>query len=137
MTPDNPTTKTKRSDWKHDGLRFVLFGLANTGVTYGLYCLLVFAFPAQLSYMIVYAFGVLLAYIGNARWVFQERIKASSAMIYPLMHLGQYLVTATILQLLLHFFSMSARPSLALAIVIVTPFTFFMNRILFRSRTSA
>lgn len=117
--------------WQRDGLRFVLFGLVNTAVTFGVYCLLVIVLPAQLAYFLVYAFGVVLAYIGNAKWVFQTAIKTRSALAYPLVQLAQYLSTATVLELLYRYFAMGERVALALAIVLVTPLAFLMNRYFF------
>jgi len=124
-------TSLQAARWQHDGLRFILFGLVNTAVTYGIYCLLVFVVPAQLAYFLVYALGIVLAYIGNAKWVFKTEMKVRSVLVYPLVHLFQYLATATVLETLLRYFSMGDRVALALAIVIITPLAFLMNRYIF------
>lgn len=120
--------------WQRDGLRFILFGLFNTAVTYGIYCLLVFVLPAQIAYVIVYVIGVVLAYMGNAKWVFKGEVSAKTAAAYPVMQLIQYLVTASVLEVMLRFFALDKRLALAVAIVIVTPLAFLMNRFVFRRR---
>ena len=120
--------------WQRDGLRFIAFGLLNTALTYGIYCLLVFVLAPQLAYFIVYVLGVMFAYIGNAKWVFKGNVSAKSAMAYPFMQMGQYLITAGVLQLMLQMFALEKRIALAVAIVIVAPLAFLMNRYLFRVR---
>lgn len=121
--------------WQREGLRFVLFGVLNTAVTYGIYCLLVFVLVPQLAYLIVYALGIVIAYIGNAKWVFKAKVSATSALAYPFMQLGQYLVTAGTLQVMLQVFALEKRIALAVAIIIIAPFAFLMNRYVFRART--
>ena len=45
-------------DLRAEGVRFVLFGLFNTAVTYLAYCLLVFVLHPQVAYAIVFALGI-------------------------------------------------------------------------------
>ncbi len=117
-------------DLRAEGARFVLFGLFNTAVTYLAYCLLVFVLHPQVAYAIIFALGIALAYVGNSRFVFRRALEWKVAGAYPLVYLAQYALTAG----LIHFFGiwldLGPRIALALALVITTPVSFLLNRLM-------
>ena len=111
-----------------EGGRFLAFGIANTLLTYAIYCGLVLLMPAQIAYAIVYALGIALAYAGNVWWVFRVRPRLATAASYPVLYLLQYSLTAGLLEVLTRYGTLGERLALAIAIVIVTPFSFFLSR---------
>jgi putative flippase GtrA len=113
-----------------EGIRFILFGVFNTVVTYLAYCLLVFALHPQVAYAIVFAAGIALAYVGNSRFVFRKALDWKIAGAYPLVYLAQYALTAGLIHLLAHWLEVGPRMALALALVVTTPVSFILNRIL-------
>jgi len=119
-----------------EGGRFLAFGIANTLLTYAIYCGLVSLMPAQIAYAIVYALGIALAYAGNVWWVFRVRPRLATAAIYPVLYLLQYSLTAGMLEVLTRYGSLGERLALAIAIVIVTPFSFFLSRRMLRGEGS-
>jgi putative flippase GtrA len=119
-----------------DGGRFLAFAIANTSLTYTIYCGLVWLLPAQVAYAVVYALGIALAYAGNARWVFRVRPRLATAAIYPVFYLLQYALTAGLLKVLMDYGSLGHRLALAVAIVMVVPFSFFFSRWILRSESS-
>jgi putative flippase GtrA len=111
-----------------EGGRFLALGIANTLSTYAIYCGLVSLVPAQVAYAIVYSLGIALAYAGNVWWVFRVRPRLATAAIYPVLYLLQYSLTAGLLEVLTRYGSLGERLALAIAIVMVTPFSFFLSR---------
>lgn len=118
-----------------EGGRFLAFGIANTLLTYGIYCGLVSFVPAQIAYAIVYALGIALAYAGNVWWVFRVHPRLATAAVYPLLYLLQYSLTAGLLEVLTRYGSLGERVALAIAIVVVTPLSFFLSRRLLRGES--
>ena len=117
-------------DIKAQSLRFLLFGAFNTVLTYLIYCLLVFSMHPQVAYAIVFACGVLLAYWGNSHFVFRREMRVKIAAAYPLVYLLQYLLTAGLIHSFGDWLQMGPRVALAIALVIVTPLSFLLNRVL-------
>jgi putative flippase GtrA len=110
-----------------EGVRFIAFGALNTLATYALFCVLVAFIAPQVAYAIVYVLGIGLAYLLNSRFVFATPLRARSAALYPLVYVAQYVANA----LLIGAFTgagLGPRTALALALVIVTPLSFMLNR---------
>jgi putative flippase GtrA len=117
-----------------EAVRFGVWGLLNTALTYALYCGLLFLWPAQVAYLASYLVGTALAYWGNSRWVFARGASIQSAALYPLLQLTQYALTAVLLEVLRRYFLLGDRLALLIAIAVIVPIAFFANRMFF-SRT--
>ena len=113
-----------------EGIRFVLFGAFNTVVTYLAYCLLVFVLHPQFAYAIIFLLGIALAYVGNSRFVFRRALDWRIAGAYPLIYLAQYALTAGLIHVFGLWLDLGPRLALALALVITTPVSFLLNRIM-------
>lgn len=116
------------------GLRFLLFGAFNTALTYLLYCALVFVMHPQLAYALVFALGIVLAWVGNSRFVFRQSLNRKAAAVYPLMYLAQYLLTAALIYAMTAWLLLGPRVALAIALTITTPLSFVWNRALLARR---
>jgi putative flippase GtrA len=108
--------------------RFLASGTFNTLATYALYCALVAFMHPQIAYAIVFALGIVVAYLLNARFVFRSPLRVSSARVYPLVYLGQYALNALLIGVLTGI-GAGPRIALALALALVTPLSFALNRI--------
>jgi putative flippase GtrA len=113
-----------------EGIRFLLFGALNTVATYLVYCLLVFVLHPQIAYAIVFALGIALAYVGNSRFVFRRALDWKIASVYPFVYLAQYALTALLIYLFGFWLDLGPRLALALALVITTPVSFILNRMM-------
>jgi putative flippase GtrA len=109
------------------GLRFLVVGAANTVVTYALYCLLVLWLPPLVAYGLVYALGILIAYLGNSLWVFDAGVRVSALIAYPLVYLVPFLANLGSIELLGRL-GVGPRLALALSLVWVLPLSFLLNR---------
>ena len=117
-----------------EGVRFVAFGAFNSLVTYAAYWVLVAWLHPQLAFAIVFAAGIALAYAGNALWVFRAPVRARTAAVYPAIYLVQYLVSAGLLHLLVERAGMGTRLAGFVAMVLVVPLSFALNRALLKRR---
>jgi putative flippase GtrA len=110
------------------GARFLAFGALNTLATYALYCVLVAFIAPQPAYAIVFALGIALAYVLNSRYVFAAPIRARTAALYPLVYIAQYAANALLIDAFIGT-GLGPRAALAAALVIVTPLSFALNRL--------
>ena len=112
------------------GVRFLLFGIVNTTLTYLLYCALVFAMHPQFAYAIAFVIGIGFAWYGNSRFVFRQPLSRKTAGVYPLLYGAQYCLTAALIHLLTVELAIGPRIALALALLVTTPLSFLWNRAL-------
>ncbi len=108
------------------GVRFLAFGALNTLATYALYCVLVAFIAPQIAYAMVFALGIGLAYVFNSRFVFGSRMRASTATLYPLVYVAQYVANAILIEVLGRL-GLGPRVALAVALALVTPLSFLLN----------
>ncbi|MFA5683784.1 MAG: GtrA family protein [Lysobacteraceae bacterium] len=116
------------ADAPHQWLRFLAGGAANTAASYALFWLLVGVVHRQLAYALAFACGIVLAYFLNSRWVFRSAPGRAAALSYPLLYLAVYLCNAGLLELGVRALGWSPRGSLAAALLLSTPLSFFLNR---------
>ncbi|HZY20065.1 MAG TPA: GtrA family protein [Ramlibacter sp.] len=116
--------------------RFLVAGLANTGITYLVYLALVQLMPYATAYSLTYALGILLGYLINATWVFSQRPSASSAFRYPLAYLLNYVLGLGLLWLLVDRLRMPKQIAPLAILFITTPAMYAMTRYVFTPRNS-
>jgi putative flippase GtrA len=112
--------------------RFLLAGVFNTAVTYGLYLVLLWFLSYRVSYTISYVAGIALAYELNRGFVFRARRSAASLAATPLIYLLNYLIGLGIVSLTVGGFGLDARVGPLIAIVCTIPVTFVLTRWVFR-----
>jgi putative flippase GtrA len=111
--------------------RFLLSGGFNTLVTYLLYLLLLAFFSYQISYTISYCLGVVLAYYLNRVVVFKSHRGLRSLLLFPLVYVVQYLLTSSVLWILVVRFGVDERIALLVAIVLMVPVNFLLSKKIF------
>ncbi len=123
------------ADWMaRSPVRFVLLGGANTLLTWAFFAILVAWLPHQTSLILAYALGVVIAWLGNSRWVFQARPGRMQVVVYPLIYLTIWLVNAGILEWLVTIREIGPRLSQALALFVIVPLSFTLNAALLDAR---
>jgi putative flippase GtrA len=109
-------------------ITFAFFGAINTAVTYGVYVLCVRVIPYNAAYTISYAFGIVLSYWLNARFVFGERLRISRALQYPIVYAVQYLVGLAVLYVAVEVAGLNKYVAPLLVVVLTLPVTYVLSR---------
>lgn len=114
------------------GIRFLLVGIANTLITYSAYCVLVYWWPPQIAWAVVYVAGIAVNYVLHSRWVFGAKLATRRGFVYVGLYLFQYLMSSLLIQVLMEGFDFGPRLAAAISIAIVVPMTFILMKLLFR-----
>ena len=123
-------------DTRAQGARFVALGALNTLATYAIYCGLVAFMSPQVAYAVVFTLGIGLAFVLNSKFVFRTPVRLGSAALYPVVYIFQYCANAYLIDAFIGS-GFSPRTALAVALVIVTPLSFVLNRLVLARRVSA
>ena len=117
---------------------FVFFGAVRTVLGYGMYLFLVLFFTYGTAYTLSYVAGVFISYYLNARFVFQEKLRLSRALQFPIVYLAQYLIGLGSLYLLIEVAHVSKFFAPIMVVVITVPCTYLLSRYVIKgvSRTS-
>ncbi|MEG5265962.1 GtrA family protein [Pseudomonas sp. JDS28PS106] len=119
---------------KQDIARFLLSGGFNTGLTYGIYLLLILVLDYKLSYTISYVFGILLAYLLNRYFVFKSHKGIKSVLSLPVIYGAQYCVGLFLIWIWIDKLNLSPQIAPLVAIAITLPITFALSKLAFSNR---
>jgi putative flippase GtrA len=124
--------------WSRSALfRFVMMGCVNTGLTYGVYLLLLPVLGYSIAYSLAFVAGIALALMLNAKVVFTTSLQWWQIATYPLIYLVQYLFGLLIVWLAINQLAMSKQLAPLLAIALNIPLTFVLTKLLLdRKRNS-
>lgn len=114
-------------------LRFVLVRGACTVVSYALYVVLLRWVRYEAAYVAAFLFGIVLAYIVNALFVFRQPMRRRSALQFPLVYLLQFGASLLLLRLGVETLGISEAYALAFSIAITLPATFLLSRWVLRA----
>jgi putative flippase GtrA len=120
---------------RHEFGTFLLFGVINTLLTYGLYLLLLLAVSYPAAYSASYVVGIFLSYVLNARFVFREPLRLSKALQYPVVYIVQYFLGLGLLYLMVEVFHLSEVVAPLAVVLMTVPCTFVLSRYVIRGRT--
>ena len=109
-------------------IRFLLGGGLNTALTYAIYLVLNIWTGYIFAYSIAYVCGIVLSYFINSLWVFNEKARMRSFLLYPIVYLVQYLLGVVLLYIFVD--TLGIHQSLAPLVVIAAtlPVTFILSR---------
>lgn len=116
----------------HPFTRFLISGGINTGLTYLIYLALIPLMAYSLAYSVSYVTGIVIAYVINTRFVFQAKMQVKSALLYPLVYVVQYVAGVLLLVLLVENLGVDERLAPILIIILTTPLTFILNRVIIK-----
>jgi putative flippase GtrA len=134
--------QAERPSWReHPGTRaqfarFVLVGLVNTGIGYGVYLLALPWLGYQPAYALAYVVGIVVAYLLNSGFVFRRSLSLATAVCYPIVYLVQYGFGALVLHALVSWVGIDARWAALAALVLSVPVSFVLNRQVLAIRNS-
>jgi putative flippase GtrA len=121
----------------HEPARFIFFGGVNAVLGYGIYvaCLAIMNYRAAYSVTVVCSF--FFSYYFNAQFVFRRKMTWSTALLYPLVYVMQYLVGLGILYIAVELFHVSTFLAPFFVLVLTVPLTYLANRYLLKRRSPA
>jgi putative flippase GtrA len=117
--------------------RFLVAGLVNTGVGYGVYLILLHWTTYEVAYAAAYVVGIVVAYVLNSFFVFRSPISLRTALRYPFVYLVQYLFGAILLYGMVSWLGFDRRWAALIALALSVPVSFLLNRIALSQRASS
>jgi len=115
-------------------VKFIGVGGINTLFTYILYLFLLYLFDYQISYTIAYISGIILSYILNLKFVFQEKSTKTKLLLFPLVYLVQYTLGIILLYLMVDLYAIPVTIAPVLVVIITTPLVFFLNKVILTAK---
>ena len=112
--------------------RFVAAGAAGTVLTFALYLGLLQFLDYAAAYSLAYAAGIAFGYAVHSTWVFARKPRVGTALVYPLIHIANYLSSLGLLALLVEFGRVPKTLAPMVVLVITVPFTYVLTRALFK-----
>ena len=110
-------------------VRFIVSGALNTGITYGLYLLLLPILGYLAAYSAAYVAGIFLSYWLNSAFVFRAPMNWRGLVRFPLVYVVQYLLTGFLLWLCVDTLGVDQQIALLVAIAVTIPVTFLAARL--------
>lgn len=115
-------------------LRYLVVGGVNTAVTYAGYLALLQVVPYAVAYTIAFVLGIGIAYLMQARFVFDAAASWQTFFAFPLVYAVQYGVGLVALRVLVESGLMSREFALFAVLVVTVPIGFALSRALFAWR---
>jgi putative flippase GtrA len=118
---------------RQEFFRFLVGGFLNTAVTFALFeALLWTSVPHLIAYSVAYVTGIAFSYWLNAHYVFRKAKSWKSAAAFPMVYVGQYVIGAALMWLLVDRLGISPTWALIVVLAINTPLSFLFSRLVFR-----
>lgn len=108
--------------------RFLLVGVSNTLVAYVVFLLLLPFLPYLYAYTLSYCVAVVNSYFMNVFFVFKKKVSLHSFLKFPFVYVGQYLMGASILWLLVGQLGLAPAWAMVVVIIATVPITFLASR---------
>lgn len=108
--------------------RFVVVGVVNTGVYYGLYLLLHLGLPYLAAHLLATSLAMIGSFFLNSWWTFHTRPTIGKFLAFPLSNLTNYVVQTFGVVLCVEAFGMDQRFAPLPAAVLAIPVTFLLSR---------
>lgn len=109
-------------------IRFLLSGVANTGLSWLIYLVLKNWMHYQFAFAIAYGFGIFISYCLNALWVFKVGFSWRGAFSYPWIYLLQYALSAPLLSILVEGLHQSRVWAPLEVSVLMVPLNYFLGK---------
>jgi len=108
--------------------RFIFWGGVNTLSGYLIYAVLLRLLPYLLSYTVAFIISIFISYFLNSKFVFNQALRLSKAIKYPLVYLVQYLIGTISLYLLVQILRVNKLLAPLFVVVLTIPVTFLLSR---------
>lgn len=116
----------------HRFARFVVSGVLNSVLSYGLYLLLLRTFAYQWSYTLAYVAGIVLAYALQRFFVFQRTGRAMAPLLVAMVYGLQYLLGLAVVWLWSSLLGLPQALAPLAAMALAVPVGYVLNAQVFR-----
>jgi putative flippase GtrA len=116
--------------------RFLIIGAINSAITYFIYLGLLWVFHYLVAYTISFLFGIISAYLLNARFVFFQPWRLSKALQFPVVYIVQYGFGAALLSFMVDLFRFSPAYASLLVVILTLPITFLISQLIISGRSA-
>jgi len=115
--------------------RFLFWGGVNTLSGYLIYAFLLRFLPYLLCYTVAFVISVFVSYFLNSKFVFNQELRLSKAIKYPLVYLAQYLIGTISLYLLVQILRVNKLLAPVFVVVLTIPVTYYLSGKIVRGKT--
>ena len=116
------------SDLKRTGIRFLITGIVNTGVTYVIYLLMLLVIDYRMAYFVSFASGIAIALVLNSTFVFKTALTFRKAAGFVAAYGIQLVAGIVILQWLVEHTPVSPAIAPLCVMIFTVPLSFLMSR---------
>ena len=116
------------SDLKRTGIRFLITGIVNTGVTYVIYLLMLLVIDYRMAYFVSFASGIAIALVLNSTFVFKTALTFRKAAGFVAAYGIQLVAGIVILQWLVEHTPVSPTIAPLCVMIFTVPLSFLMSR---------
>lgn len=109
-------------------IRYVLAGIINTGLSYGLYLLILTRLPYQAAYAIAYVIGIGVQFLLHIFFVYRVPPNIVRFSGYPVIHVILYGFGAGLLYVLVNMLEVNSRIAALIVIFASIPVGFLLTR---------
>lgn len=121
---------------KHEFLRFLLTGSANTAASWVVYLFFNLFLPYTAAYTVSYVFGMVFTYYMNTRWVFKVPMKWSTFMQFPVIFAMRYCLDVGVLFTLVNYFGCPETFAPLMTIALTMPVGFLLSRLVLKHKAA-
>lgn len=111
-------------------IKYLVAGLLNTALTYGLYLFLLTFLAYGLAYSMAYITGIVTSYFLNSIFVFQAKISPRKFFMYPAVYVAHYAFSLLALIVLVRFLRVSETLAPVTVIALGFPLTYVLTKII-------
>lgn len=112
-------------------IRFVVSGLANTGITYLIFWVLQFFLHYSVAFTVAFCSGVPLSYVFNATFVFKTPLELGTALKFPFLYVCQYIYSLSCLAFCVELLGLSRQVAILVVFATGSFLTFWLASALF------
>jgi len=120
----------------HRFVRFLMVGGLNTLIGYAFYLLFLQITSYNYAYTITYLLSIITSYLFNLFFVFKEKHTIKKSLQFPLIYLVQFIFSLLTLNFLVSIVSIDQRVAPLIVIILSTPLTYGLMRIVLSNKTS-
>ncbi|RED57630.1 GtrA family protein [Cohnella lupini] len=115
-------------------VKFLLIGLANTGITYVVYLGLLLICPYSISYVLSFILGIFISFVLNSLLVFNSNMSIKKLIQFPLVYIIQLLIGWVLMYMFVEKIGLNKEISPLVISAVTIPITFIISKYILTGR---